>query len=106
MHSRIVVCIHIEPLAKVVQVVRQAHHERQKGNDFNPTSVRPELVEGHFLTFARGSYFKNFYRANTWHARLDTILDNLPEGTKFFMLQTIESVIPCLAMDECNKLSW
>jgi hypothetical protein len=24
----------------------------EKGNDFNPTSVRPELVEGHFLTFA------------------------------------------------------
>jgi hypothetical protein len=42
-----------EPLAKIVWVVRQAHHEREKGNDFNPTSVRPELVEGHFLTFAR-----------------------------------------------------
>jgi hypothetical protein len=51
------------------------------------------------------SYFKNYYRANTWYARLDTILDNLPEGTKFFILQTIETVIPCLAMDECNTLS-
>ena len=36
-------------------MVRQAHHEQQKENDFNPISVRPELVEGHFLTFARGS---------------------------------------------------
>jgi hypothetical protein len=36
----------IEPLAKVLDRVRQAHHKREKVNNFNPASVHPELVEG------------------------------------------------------------
>ena len=35
-----------EPLAKVLDVVRQAHHKREKVNNLNPASVHPELVEG------------------------------------------------------------
>jgi len=35
-----------EPLAKVLDMVRQAHHKREKVNNFNPASVHPELVEG------------------------------------------------------------
>jgi hypothetical protein len=35
-----------EPLAKVLDMVRQAHHKREKVNNFNPSSVHPELVEG------------------------------------------------------------
>jgi hypothetical protein len=35
-----------QAVEKVVRVVRQAHHERLKTNEFNAPSVRPELVEG------------------------------------------------------------
>jgi hypothetical protein len=35
-----------ESLAKVLDMVRQAHHKREKVNNFNPASVHPELVEG------------------------------------------------------------
>jgi hypothetical protein len=34
------------PLAKVWDMVRQAHHEREKINNFILASVHPELVEG------------------------------------------------------------
>jgi len=40
-----------EPLAKVRVVVRQAHHEWN-----NLDTAHPELVEGCFLSFARGSF--------------------------------------------------
>ena len=39
-----------ESLAKVSVLVRQAHHERN-----NQNTVHPELVEGCFWSFARGS---------------------------------------------------
>jgi hypothetical protein len=79
-----------EPLAKVVQVVRQAHHERQKGNDFNPTSVRPEPVEGHFLTFARGSTSREEYRArgnSTVHP------DESPQGGVHALVRRVERLV-------------
>jgi len=50
-----------EALANVVWMVRQAHHELQYVYDFNPTSARPELVEGHFVTFARGAHANAFF---------------------------------------------
>jgi len=34
------------PVEKALLVVRQAHHEQNKVNNFNSTSVHPELVEG------------------------------------------------------------
>ena len=37
------------------QVVRQAHHEREKANKSNKDTVQPELVEGNFRSFATGS---------------------------------------------------
>lgn len=45
----------MEALAKVLFMVRQAHHERKKVNNSSMTSVRPELAEGYLRSFARGS---------------------------------------------------
>ena len=44
-----------EPLAKLSFVVRQAHHERIKFNNFNPTPFTLSLSKGILGTFARGS---------------------------------------------------
>ncbi|MDO9041891.1 MAG: hypothetical protein Q7U64_06065 [Desulfocapsaceae bacterium] len=46
-----------EALAKVIFMVRQAHHERKKVNNSSMTSIRPELAEGYLRSFARGLFF-------------------------------------------------
>jgi hypothetical protein len=51
-------------LQKYLFVVRQAHHERQKVNDFNNRAINPELVKGCFGDFCKSLlYEKPFFYA-------------------------------------------
>jgi hypothetical protein len=78
------------------------YHSREK-NGVLPTTVFLGNSFGDGLTdCGMHTYFKNYYRANSWHVKLGTVVDNLPGDTEFFILQTIETKIPCLIRDDCS----
>jgi hypothetical protein len=82
------------------------YHSQEKEGVLPTTVFLGNSFGDGFTESGMYTYFKHYYRASSWHVSLDRALDELPEGTQFFILQTIETVIPCLAREDCITLSW